>query len=108
MEVNVVSRVFSPRRLILKASRQILSGDYGRSRTLPRQAYVSDELLAWERERLFDGSWVCIGRSDGLGELGAQRAVPTPRKAFCWSVDEMTHCGSSRTRAGIVAMSCLR
>jgi Rieske 2Fe-2S family protein len=44
-------------------------------RTLPAEAYLSDEVLAWERDRLFDGSWVCVGRSADLATPGDQRAV---------------------------------
>ena len=35
---------------------------FGESRLLPRDAYVSDEVLEWERRYLFDG-WTCVGRS---------------------------------------------
>jgi len=47
----------------------------GRSRTLPRSAYVSERVLAFELERLFAGSWVCAGRAEDLLEPGSQRAV---------------------------------
>jgi Rieske 2Fe-2S family protein len=35
---------------------------FGSSRMLPRDAYLSPEVLAWEREHLFSG-WMCLGRS---------------------------------------------
>jgi phenylpropionate dioxygenase-like ring-hydroxylating dioxygenase large terminal subunit len=35
---------------------------FGRSRTLPAQAYTSAEVLAWERRHLFAGAWTCVGR----------------------------------------------
>ena len=46
----------------------------GDARMLPAVAYTSTDVLAWEVEHLFEGSWVCVGRS-GVGEPGAQRAV---------------------------------
>lgn len=45
------------------------------ARTLPAAAYTSAEVLAWERERFFEGSWVCVGRGSALGEVGDQTAV---------------------------------
>jgi len=48
---------------------------FGQSRMLPRQAYLDDAVLRWERQHFFDGNWVCAGRSDGLAAPGAQRAV---------------------------------
>ena len=37
---------------------------------LPRAAYVDDDVLAWEREHLFDGTWVCAGRADAVAAAG--------------------------------------
>ncbi|HEX6786886.1 MAG TPA: Rieske (2Fe-2S) protein, partial [Acidimicrobiales bacterium] len=48
---------------------------FGHSRMLPRAAYVDPAVLAWEREHLFDGGWVCAGRLDDLAEPRAQKAV---------------------------------
>jgi Rieske 2Fe-2S family protein len=48
---------------------------FGRSRMLPRAAYVDDEVLAWERLNFFDAGWVCIGRADMVPEAQAQAAV---------------------------------
>jgi Rieske 2Fe-2S family protein len=42
---------------------------------LPREAYTSERVLAFERERFFAGSWTCVGREDDLAGAGAQRAV---------------------------------
>jgi Rieske 2Fe-2S family protein len=44
-------------------------------RTLPAEAYLSDDVLAWERDRFFEASWVCLGRSADLAAPGDQRAV---------------------------------
>jgi glycine betaine catabolism A len=35
---------------------------FGSSRMLPRDAYLSPDVLAWERQHLFSG-WMCLGRS---------------------------------------------
>ena len=48
---------------------------FGRSRMLPRAAYVSEAVLAWELEHLFAGVWTCVGWAGGLAEPGSLRAV---------------------------------
>jgi phenylpropionate dioxygenase-like ring-hydroxylating dioxygenase large terminal subunit len=47
----------------------------GQARTLPAEAYTSAEVLSWEWERFFEGSWVCVGRASLLDEAGDQAAV---------------------------------
>jgi Rieske 2Fe-2S family protein len=42
---------------------------------LPREAYTSHEVLAWEREHLFSASWVCVGRAGELATAGDRTAV---------------------------------
>jgi Rieske 2Fe-2S family protein len=44
-------------------------------RTLPGPAYTSEDVLAWERERFFGGSWACVGRAEDLAGPGDQRAI---------------------------------
>lgn len=46
----------------------------GEARMLPSAAYTDTDVLAWEREHLFAGEWVCIGREPGPVQH-AQRAV---------------------------------
>jgi len=53
----------------------VLAPVYGQTRTLPAEAYLSEEVFEWEREHFFEGSWVCVGRADDLAEPGDQRAV---------------------------------
>ena len=48
---------------------------FGQSRMLPRDAYVSPRVFAFEQERFFAGSWTCVGRESDLEGTGAQRAV---------------------------------
>ena len=47
-----------------------------RARTLPGAAYASEDVFAWERRHLWDGSWVCAGRASDVPAAGDQRAVP--------------------------------
>jgi Rieske 2Fe-2S family protein len=48
---------------------------FGTSMTLPAAAYLSDDVLAWERAHLWSGAWVCVGRLDELLAPGQARAV---------------------------------
>jgi Rieske 2Fe-2S family protein len=47
----------------------------GDARLLPRAAYVDQAVLAWEREHLFDGGWVCAGRTADVARPRQQLAV---------------------------------
>jgi Rieske 2Fe-2S family protein len=51
-------------------------GPFGTTVTLPSAAYTSAEVLSWEREQLFDRSWVCLGRAGthrpGRGQIERQ------------------------------------
>jgi len=47
----------------------------GSGAMLPAGAYLDDAVLAWERTHLFDGGWVCAGRTTDLANPGARRAV---------------------------------
>src|SRR5712691_7147422 len=48
---------------------------FGENRTFPAAAYISSDVLAWERRHFFEGSWTCVGRVGELSTPGAQRAV---------------------------------
>jgi glycine betaine catabolism A len=48
---------------------------FGQSRMLPREAYTSPRVFAFEQERFFAGSWTCVGREGDLEGTGAQRAA---------------------------------
>lgn len=52
---------------------------FGASRMLPRDAYVSDDVFAWEQRRFFGGGWLCAGRAASLGSPGDQRAESVGR-----------------------------
>ncbi len=53
----------------------VLGPSPGASRTLPAEAYLSPEVLSWEQDRFFEGSWTCVGRADDLDAPGDQKAV---------------------------------
>ena len=53
----------------------VLTSDFGAARTLPAEAYLSQDVLDWERRNIFDAAWVCVGRSGLVAEPGSQRAV---------------------------------
>jgi Rieske 2Fe-2S family protein len=42
---------------------------------LPTESYVSAEVFAWERERFFDRSWVCVGRAGVHARASDQREL---------------------------------
>src|SRR6266536_1209988 len=46
-----------------------------RTLALPRVAYTSERVLAFEMERLFAGSWVCVARAEDLWDPGDQLAA---------------------------------
>jgi Rieske 2Fe-2S family protein len=54
---------------------ETVSPALGEARTLPAEAYLSADVLAWERRHLFEASWVCAGRADRLSRPGDQLAV---------------------------------
>ena len=47
--------------------------DFRESYTLPREAYTSPELFAWEMRTFFEPSWMCLGRTEGLMRPGTRR-----------------------------------
>ncbi|HVR76989.1 MAG TPA: aromatic ring-hydroxylating dioxygenase subunit alpha [Acidimicrobiia bacterium] len=48
---------------------------FGDSLTFPADAYLSPDVLAWERENLWRSVWVCVGRLDEILAPGQLRAV---------------------------------
>ena len=54
--------------------RNALKG-FGDSVTFPADAYLSPDILAWERENLWRSVWVCVGRLDEILTPGQLRAV---------------------------------
>jgi len=52
---------------------------FGPSRLLPREAYTSEAVLAWEQRHFFEASWVCAGTAQGLAQPGDQKGVRVGR-----------------------------
>jgi Rieske 2Fe-2S family protein len=48
---------------------------FGKSRTLPAEAYHSQDLFDWEQSEIFNRYWVCLGRTSDLLHPGQLRAV---------------------------------
>ena len=47
---------------------------FGESRMLPRAAYTSEDVFAWEQRHFFSRGWTCVGRSQHVAQPGDQRA----------------------------------
>ncbi len=60
----------------------------GSSVSLPGEAYTSAGVFAWELDHLWDGSWVCLGRSTDLGTPGDQRGVRVGAETVLMTRDE--------------------
>ena len=48
---------------------------FGTGTMLPAVAYTADDVLDWERRRLFAGSWTCVGREDELRRDASGRPI---------------------------------
>ena len=77
---------------------------FGSSRMLPRDSYLSPEVLEWERRYLFDG-WMCLGRLPEIPPRGLRaesvrglRRAPDARR-------RRRAASASRTPAGTAATS---
>ncbi len=57
-----------------EALRGVLAPE-GEATSLPGEAYTSEALLSWERERFFERGWVCAGRAADLARPGDQKGV---------------------------------
>jgi Rieske 2Fe-2S family protein len=91
---------------------------FGRSRMLPRAAYVDPAVFEWEQRNIFSG-WICVGHACDLDGVGTQRAVGSGAngvllvhgddgaiRAFANTCRHRGHellaCGASAKRRGIV------
>jgi Rieske 2Fe-2S family protein len=91
---------------------------FGRSRMLPRAAYVDPAVFEWEQHNIFSG-WICVGHAGDLDGIGTQRAVGSGAngvllvhgddgaiRAFANTCRHRGHellaCGASAKRRGIV------
>lgn len=90
----------------------------GHARTLPADAYVSQEVFEWEQRWFFEGSWVAVGRSSLVARPGDQAAVQVGSEGILLTRDEdgilhgffnvcrhrgheLLACGTSANRKGI-------
>ena len=48
---------------------------FGSSLTFPADVYLSEDVLAWERQHLWQAMWTCVGRLDEVLAAGQLRAV---------------------------------
>ena len=44
---------------------------FGRSRMLPRAAYVDPAVFEWEQHNIFSG-WICVGHAGDLDGIGTR------------------------------------
>jgi Rieske 2Fe-2S family protein len=56
--------------------------------SLPAEAYADASVFRWEMEHFFDGSWVCVGRSEDLRNAGDRRAIRLGRERALLVRDE--------------------
>ena len=71
-----------PGPIDLERLRPVLAPTLGQSRTLPAEAYLSDDVFAWEQTHFFEDGWVCLGRGDGLANPGDQRAYQVGKEGI--------------------------
>jgi Rieske 2Fe-2S family protein len=74
MSIRIQVEGAGPAPLAAEALRGVLAAA-GESTSLPAEAYTSEAVLAWERERFFEAGWVCAGRAADLAQPGDQAAV---------------------------------
>ena len=60
---------------------------FGQSRMLPRDAYTSPRVFAFEQERFFAGSWTAFGAGGafGAGSPSHLGISPSPRAVGFWA-----------------------
>ncbi len=83
-QVGVVAR----RAPVEHATLRAVLAPPGSSVSLPGEAYTSAGVFAWELDHLWDGSWVCLGRSTDLGTPGDQRGVRVGAETVLMTRDE--------------------
>ena len=86
--------------------RPVLAPTLGESRTLPAEAYLSDEVFAWEERHFFEDGWVCLGRSDNLAAPATSARSAWAARASCSCATGTGTCTASSTCAATAATSC--
>jgi len=59
---------------LLKQLSELAARPLTEATSMPRQVYLSDELLALEQDKIFDQEWICAGRADDVPNPGDYRA----------------------------------
>ncbi len=67
----------------------MISAPVDPERMLPAEAYVSAEVLDWERRHLFAGSWTCLGRLADLLPDGTAAPAVTQRAVVVGDVSAL-------------------
>ncbi len=62
--------------------------DFGQNLTLPSAAYTSPEVVAWEKENLWQSTWVCVGRLEELVGPRQVRAIELGEESVLLVRDE--------------------
>src|SRR6266567_1194021 len=82
---------------------------FGESRMLPRAAYVDQAVFEWEKQHMFGGGWVFVGRSDQVaspGDVLLARAEDGVLRAFANTCRHRGHellpCGASAQHKVII------
>ncbi|MER5757282.1 aromatic ring-hydroxylating dioxygenase subunit alpha [Streptomyces sp. NPDC002088] len=83
-----MTTVLPPAPLTTSALDVVLEERLSDARTLPADAYLSPEILDWERKHLLEAAWVCVGRSSDVGAPGDQRAVRVGTQAILLTRDD--------------------
>ena len=87
----------------------IVLAPFGHSRMLPRSAYVSDAVLAWEREHFFDGGVGLRRPGERPRESAATEALKVGRHGVLLHPRRRRRaCTRSPTSAATAATSCCR
>jgi Rieske 2Fe-2S family protein len=73
---------------VARESLALALAPFGRSSTLPSEAYTSESVFRWELDHFFDRTWVCIGRAEDLQSPGDQRAVTLGLESALLTRDE--------------------
>ncbi len=59
-----------PVELILDRIDELAALPHGETRALPPSAYLSEDLHAFEKERIFARDWICLGRAEEIPKTG--------------------------------------
>ncbi len=76
-----------PPALTTEDLHRVLSPNLGDARTLPAQAYLSEDVFDWEQKHYFDGGWVAVARSSLIPSPGDHTAIDVGGRGVLLSRD---------------------